>query len=73
MCDVCLSISVCLCLVCVSVGALINVGSSSDDVYPCESLAQFDMSWTEHDIDLVDNDAAEYLKDTLSNFRRVRQ
>jgi hypothetical protein len=57
-------------------GALINVGSCADDVFPCETLAQFDMSFSGKSIqekDLIDRDAAVYLKDTLANFHRVSQ
>jgi hypothetical protein len=55
------------------VGALINAGSTDGDVYPCETLAQFDMTWTptrEHAY-LVDEDAKKYLGETLENFRNV--
>mmetsp|Transcript_15737 Transcript_15737/g.26265 ORF Transcript_15737/g.26265 Transcript_15737/m.26265 type:complete len:826 (+) Transcript_15737:104-2581(+) len=59
-----------MCKQCLILGALINVGSSDGDVYPCETLAQFDMCYNLTDADLIDEDAFIYLNDTLDHFRR---
>jgi len=61
-----------MCKNCLILGALINAGSSQEkgDVFPSQTLAQFDMIYTEQD-SLIDRQAEAYLAETLTNFRKI--
>ena len=60
-----------MCRQCIILGALINAGTSGDDIFPCETLARFDITLKSRDTSLVDTNACEYLKDTLNHFSQV--
>lgn len=60
-----------MCVRCVVLGAIINAGADGSQEFDSEALAQYDFECTPRDAGLIDNQASEYLRNTLDHFKSV--
>jgi hypothetical protein len=61
-----------MCRQCIILGALFNAGASGNDIFPCETLARFDICLDERaQRELMDRRAAGHLEDTIAMYSEV--